>query len=56
MTQDREHLMCPICGERTFEDQGTEPGEHRWFFCRSCGAVIEQEEHEDGTAVVGHKP
>lgn len=52
MKQDREHLTCPICGERKLEEQGTEPGEHHWFFCRSCGAVIEQEEHEDGTALV----
>jgi transcription initiation factor TFIIIB Brf1 subunit/transcription initiation factor TFIIB len=52
MKQDREHLTCPICGEKTLEEHGTEPGEHHWFFCRSCGAVIEQEEHEDGTALV----
>lgn len=56
MTQDREHLTCPICGEKTLEEKGTEPGEHHWFFCRSCGAVIEPEENEDGTALVGHKP
>lgn len=52
MTQDREHLTCPICGEKTLEEKGTEPGEHHWFFCRSCGAIIEPEENEDGTALV----
>ena len=55
MTQDCEHLTCPICGEKTLEKRGTEPGEHHWFFCRSCGAVIEPEENEDGTALIGHK-
>jgi DNA-directed RNA polymerase subunit M/transcription elongation factor TFIIS len=54
MTQDREHLTCPICGEKTLEEKGTEPGEHHWFFCRSCDAIIEPEENEDGTALVAH--
>lgn len=54
MTQDHEHLTCPICGERALEEHGTELGEHHWFFCRSCGVIIEPEENEDGTVLVAH--
>lgn len=35
-------------GEKTLEEHGTEPGEHHWFFCRSCGAVIEPSEYDKG--------
>lgn len=35
--------ICPVCGERTMEEHGTEPGDHHWYFCRSCGAVIDDD-------------
>lgn len=41
MKNRTEYLTCVNCGEKTLEEHGTEPGEHHWFFCRSCGAVIE---------------
>ena len=39
-----EHAKCPVCGNRTLEEHGTEPGDHHWWFCRECGAVLEDEE------------
>lgn len=38
----RDYLVCPACGEKTLEEHGTEPGEHHWFFCRTCGKCYEE--------------
>lgn len=43
----RDYLECPNCGEKTLEEHGTNPGDHHWFFCRTCGAVIEPFQRED---------
>lgn len=39
-------LKCPVCGERTMEEHGTEPGDHHWYFCRTCGQITEDEQDE----------
>ena len=33
---------CPNCGKCTMEEHGTEPGDHHWWFCRSCGCQLHE--------------
>lgn len=35
---------CPGCGSNHVEEHGTEPGQHHWWFCRTCGECVDDDE------------
>lgn len=41
-----KRYLCPQCGERAVEEHGMEPGDHHWFLCLNCSAVLEEGDME----------
>lgn len=31
---------CPVCGKRSMEEHGTNPGDRHYWFCRNCGSQL----------------
>ena len=34
---DTKKIVCPVCGSRSIDEFGTNPGDKHWWLCRECG-------------------
>ena len=38
---------CPRCGSKCIEEHGINPGDHHWWLCINCSAVIDDKVDTD---------